>query len=132
MSFSVIRVRLVPKLISRLLRYMPTFLSSPDRFRAAPAALTVSFVASVLMQLLDWHSTFLALSQGRSELNPLILWVSQYVGVRWAVSGLKLVALPLTAAYYFDAVRKSIWILPSIFLAVTVVVYLPVVINNYS
>lgn len=105
--------------------------SAYDYPRLSKSVLAAAFLGSVAVQLADWHSTFSALDAGRSETNPFILWLAGHVGVKSAVTIFKCVALPLTGVYFLQA-RRSLSSAHTVFLAATVLFYLPVVINNYS
>ena len=89
------------------------------------------FAAIVLLQLLDWHSTFRALAKGAGEANPYILSLSQIVGLPLAVSLFKIIAI-LVTAIYFAASRahqhKKVLTVP---LTIIVFFYSIVVYNNY-
>lgn len=90
------------------------------------------FVALAVLQVLDFHSTLLALRDGRSETNPLILSVAGYIGVIPAVSVFKIAALFLTAGYFYYARYKKRGFFMSIPLYVVIFIYAITVLNNYS
>lgn len=90
------------------------------------------FAIIAILQVLDWHSTFRALGQGREELNPAILWLAVHLGMAGAVTVVKLIALAITAGYFrlstpYHARNRLLVPLTLVALA-----YLVVVLNNYS
>ena len=90
------------------------------------------FAIIAMLQVLDWHSTFRALGQGREELNPAILWLAGYLGMAAAVIATKLVALVITAGYYRVSApyhARNVLLMP---LSLVALAYLVVVLNNYS
>lgn len=85
-----------------------------------------------LLQVLDLHSSLHAAGEGRSETNPLILWLVAHVGFSPAVVAFKTAALAVLAAYYHvvSGFNRMLW--PSISLIPVCAAYVAVVLNNYS
>jgi hypothetical protein len=89
-------------------------------------------IALAILQVLDLHSTLLAMRAGRSETNPLILWLIGHAGSTPAVIALKVAALGVLVGYYriVRHFRRILW--PSISLIPVCAAYITVVLNNYS
>lgn len=85
----------------------------------------------VFLQLLDWHSTFRAIAQGRTEQNSLIIFFSREVGIYAAVSSFKIAAI-LFSILYIIYLRKKNKTIATLSLAAIIIPYTIVVINNYS
>jgi hypothetical protein len=104
--------------------------------RAVTAAFTAfriwPFLALAILQVLDFHSTVLAMQQGRDETNPLILSVAVHIGLLPAVSVFKIAALLLTVAYFYYAKGKRRGLFMSIPLYSVIFIYAVTVLNNYS
>lgn len=104
--------------------------------RAVIAATTAirfwPFVTLAVLQVLDFHSTLLAMREGRSETNPLILSVAGHIGLLPAVSVFKIAALFLTVAYFYYARDKKRGFFMSIPLYSVIFIYAITVLNNYS
>lgn len=104
--------------------------------RAVTAAFTAyrfwPFLTLAILQVLDFHSTVLAMQQGRSETNPLILSVAGQIGLLPAVSVFKIVALLLTVAYFYYAKDKKRGFFIFIPLYSVICIYAVTVLNNYS
>lgn len=97
-----------------------------------PAVALSLFFAVAVLQILDGHSTYLAIAQGRAEMNPLILWLASTVGLLLAVGIAKALALVITGFYFKVSqpyLSKKRLLVP---LACVVAAYTVVVINNYS
>jgi hypothetical protein len=94
----------------------------------------LAFICIVLafLQMLDLHSTLLAMQAGRSEANPLIFWLIGYFGSMPAMVACKAVALGVLVGYYLvvSRFRRMLW--PSISLIPVCAAYVAVVLNNYS
>lgn len=85
-----------------------------------------------VLQLLDLHSTLTA-PQGRHETNKLLNWMSQWIGFAFELTLIK-VAFLLTLAVGFLYWRKHKGMYEfeyGLCLAVLIVVYGCVVLNNY-
>ena len=107
----------------------PTFQS--DGPSSAPKVIFALVSLLILLQVLDWHSTFLAISQGRTEQNKLIVMLSNKIGIHGAVSVFKIIAIILSATYLICSNKKKT-IFTTISLVVIIIPYIAVVINNYS
>lgn len=88
--------------------------------------------AVALLQLLDWHSTLTA-PYGRHESNRLLNWISQWMDFAFALTLIKgafLLLLGLGFLYWRE--HKGMYELEfGLCLAVLIVVYGCVVLNNY-
>jgi len=89
-------------------------------------------IALVLLQVFDLHSTMCAYAAGRSETNPLILWLTGHLGLGPAVVLFKMFAATVIAVYYLvvSNFERTFW--PSISLVPVCAVYVTVIVNNYS
>jgi hypothetical protein len=85
-----------------------------------------------LLQVLDLHSTLRAAGAGRSETNPMILWMTSHVGFTAAVTACKAAALAIIGSYYAAVSNFNRMRWPAITLIPVCVIYLAVVLNNYS
>jgi hypothetical protein len=94
----------------------------------------LAFLCTVLalLQILDLHSTLLAMQAGRSEANPVIFWLIGHIGAMPAVAAFKAAALGVLVGYYLvvSRFRRMLW--PSISLIPVCAAYVAVVLNNYS
>lgn len=107
-------------------------ISNTTKQRHQRRILVVVCVVLALLQFLDLHSSLRAAAAGRSETNPLILWVIGYVGFTSAVVLFKCVALGLILVSY-----RVCLTLPHLSMPLTLLVSLcgvqsVVVLNNYS
>jgi hypothetical protein len=89
-------------------------------------------IVLVLLQILDLHSTMRAYAAGRSETNPLILWLTGHLGLAPAVVLFKMCAATVIAGYYLvvSNFERTLW--PSVSLIPVCAVYVTVIVNNYS
>jgi hypothetical protein len=89
-------------------------------------------IALALLQVMDLHSSLLAAEAGRSELNPVILWLIAHVGFGPGVFTFKAVVLIVLGLYYrvVSGFDRMLW--PSISLIPVCAAYIAVVLNNYS
>lgn len=95
-------------------------------------AVGVLCLVLAVLQILDLHSSLHAAASGRTESNPLIRWTMSQIGFVPALVVFKLVALVCVGAYYM-ASRKLRWgWRSSRLLLVISLVYLAIVLNNYS
>lgn len=101
-------------------------------FRPLVLVEALPFVILACLQLLDWHSTVLAIADGRQEQNPLILGLANAVGLISAVSIFKAVALLLTAIYFAFSKQYRKNALYKAVLYCVLIVYSITIINNYS
>lgn len=87
---------------------------------------TAVIIAFVAAQLLDVHSTMLALSQpGVAEANPVMNWLMTQIGVMPAFLAAKCAAIAAVVAFR----NKKHWFKTML---VINTLYVIVVINNYS
>jgi len=85
-----------------------------------------------LLQVFDLHSTFHAAHNGRSETNPVLLWVISRIGFTPAMIVSKAAALFVIGVYYGVVSRFGRMLWPSISLVPVCGVYIAIVLNNYS
>lgn len=94
----------------------------------------LAFLCTVLvvLQVFDLHSSLRAAEAGRSETNPLILWLIGHLGFVSAVVTFKAFAAAVVGGYYLvvSTFERMLW--PSISLIPVCAVYITVVVNNYS
>lgn len=89
-------------------------------------------IALAVLQVMDLHSSIKAAAAGRSELNPVILWLIAHVGFGPGVFAFKSVVLVVVAMYYRVVSRFDRMLWPSISLIPVCAAYIAVVLNNYS
>ncbi|WP_371765557.1 DUF5658 family protein [Massilia sp.] len=89
-------------------------------------------IALAVLQVMDLHSSLRAAQSGRSELNPVILWLIAHVGFGPGVFAFKAVVLIVLGLYYrvVSGFNRMLW--PSISLIPVCAAYIAVVLNNYS
>jgi hypothetical protein len=106
--------------------------SDPSLQRSERRLLAFLCIVLAVLQVLDLHSTLLAMQAGRSETNPLILWLIGQVGSTPAVVAFKATAVGVLVGYYLvvSRFRRMLW--PSISLIPICAAYITVVLNNYS
>lgn len=89
-------------------------------------------IVLVVLQAFDLHSTLRAADAGRTESNPLILWLTGHLGFVSAVIVFKAFAAAVIGGYYLvvSTFERMLW--PSISLIPVCAVYITVVVNNYA
>lgn len=102
------------------------------QFFSAPNIIKAMFVLLGALQLLDLHSTLLALTAGHSETNLLILKLSHSIGIHFAVIFYKAIALGIIFLYFKFSQHVKTKRYVAIPLAILIAVYAAVVLNNYS
>jgi hypothetical protein len=109
-------------------------LTTPDPILQNAERRLLAFLCIVLalLQLLDLHSTLRAASAGRTEANPIILSLIDWLGFVPAVFLFKAGAVAVVGGYYavVSQFHRMFW--PSISLIPVCAAYLTVVFNNYS
>ena len=96
----------------------------------AGASIRLLFVVVAFLLVADFHSSYIA-AHAKWETNPFIAALAEYVGLRPALVGCKLLDFVLLAVMYLSWRRWRADVAVSIVLLSAAMAYVPIVVDNY-